>query len=329
MKNRLTFYFISLIVICAATAYPIYMGVTALTAYHKQGFVEAANYPKYIIPYTPLSIALLLVVALMPFLYEACRKHALPIASVTGTVVFLVCERYLETVKVLVGHKDLPIAGPVEVSIESWQLGLCASIPQVTKALTEAVEAVPAALDPIYAVDDPSFKVHFYLIALVILLALTHVVYGFTEMFRENHFEKKRPLIAQLFAVVIFVGLCILACFTAFYRTGTMDVSPISAFLMSVFFILFGVTSGTYFACLFYGKSRPLSVVVPVVMALATTLAMYVGELVMTGGELFKFGTGWLFDPIAGIPYAIIDILVILLAGAITFGLTRLLAPAR
>ena len=330
MTNRQrAFYVTSLIVTFVATAYPIYMGVTALTAYQTNGFVEAANYPKYIIPYTPLSVALLLVVAFMPLLYGTCRKYALPIASLIGAVVFFVCERYLETVKVLVGYKDLPVAAPVKVSVQSWQLGLCASIPQVTETLTETVEAVPEALNPIYAVDDPSFKIHFYLIALVILLAVTHVVYGFTKMLREEKFEKKKPLIAQLITVAIFVGLCILACFTSFYRTGTMDMSPLSALLMSMFFILFGVTSGTYFGCLFYGRSTLLSVVVPVVMTLATTVAMYVGELVMTGGELFKLGSGWLFDPIAGIPYAIIDVLVILLAGAITFGLTRILAPQK
>ena len=96
---------------------------------------------------------------------------------------------------------------------------------------------------------------------------------------------------------------------------------------MSVFFIVFGVTAGTYFGCLFYNRNKWLSVAVPVVVALSTTIAMYVGELMLTGGVLYKFGAGWFFQPAAGTPYSIIDVLVIMLSGIATYALMRKLAP--
>lgn len=145
-KSR-AFYFLSLGVILAASAYPIHMGVKTMLAYRQFGAVNAADYPKYIIPYTPLSIALILVVTLMPWFYLVFKKYSLPILSLLGTVAFLICERYLETIKVLIGVKESVAAvAPdtvgalsatsqtvVTAPIESWQLGLCASISPVLK----------------------------------------------------------------------------------------------------------------------------------------------------------------------------------------------------
>lgn len=138
-------------------------------------------------------------------------------------------------------------------------------------------------------------------------------------MIKEENYNKKIVLIAQLVSVVLFVGLCILACFTAFYRTGTILISPLSAFLMSLFFIVFGVTFGMYLNCLFYGKRKLLSIFVPSMAAMSTTTAMYAGELVLMDGVLFQFGKGLLFHPIGSIPFAMADIFVILLSGVITY----------
>lgn len=46
-----------------------------------------------------------------------------------------------------------------------------------------------------------------------------------------------------------------------------------------------------------------------------TTIVMYIGELVLTGGKLFKFGNGFLFEPIVKMPFALIDLLVIFVSG--------------
>ena len=46
---------------------------------------------------------------------------------------------------------------------------------------------------------------------------------------------------------------------------------------------------------------------------------MFVGELVLMDGQLFRFGRNLLFLPIGGQPLAAVDFLVILLAGAATY----------
>ncbi|MCL2815709.1 MAG: hypothetical protein FWD23_14020 [Oscillospiraceae bacterium] len=66
MKKSLSTYLISLGAVLLTSVYPIYMGVIMLTAYLRDGDVNATDYPKYIIPYTPVSIALIICVALLP-----------------------------------------------------------------------------------------------------------------------------------------------------------------------------------------------------------------------------------------------------------------------
>jgi hypothetical protein len=193
--------------------------------------------------------------------------------------------------------------------LESWQYSLCMATPQVLKTIGE----------PIYAQNNPAYKIHFYLIALVILLAVINVVYGYSKMIKEKVYDKKLPLLVQLISVTIFIGLCILACFTAFYRNGTINISLISSVLMSIFFIVFGVTFGVYFGCLFYGKKKVLSVMIPAIISAVTTIVMYIGELVLMGGVLFKFGEGGIFEPLSMMPFAIIDFVVILLSGIVTY----------
>jgi len=157
------------------------------------------------------------------------------------------------------------------------------------------------------------------------LLTTIGLIYGFTRMFGIGNYEKRRPLIAQLISVVVFVSLCILACFTAFYRTGEINIAPISAFLMSVFFIVYGITFGVYFGCMLFRKHKFLSIILPSLIAVATTVAMYVGELVLMDGKLYIFGTGFLFTPISEIPFSPWDFTVMLLSGVLTSILLLLL----
>ena len=46
----------------AISAYPIYMGFKVIRSMTLYGFVPQANYPKYIIPYTPIAIAVIAMV---------------------------------------------------------------------------------------------------------------------------------------------------------------------------------------------------------------------------------------------------------------------------
>lgn len=197
----------------------------------------------------------------------------------------------------------------------SWQFSLCVATPEVLRSIGK----------PIYAQNNPAYKIHFYLISIIIIMALVNVVCGFTKMLKNHDFSKKKPLLAQLISAVVFIGLCIIACLTSFYRNGTINISPLSATLMSIFFIVFGVTFGTYIGSIFYGKRKLLSAVVPTVASMATTIVMYFGELILMGGKLFSFGRGFLFAPINSIPFAIIDFIVIIAFGGVTYLLMSLI----
>jgi len=303
------FYFASLAVLLGISVYPIYMGWITLSSNLKNGFVTAADYPKYIIPYTPLCIAAIIAVALMPLWFKICKKYTLPVSSVIGACTFFAFEFGLEKIHILDGYEQLPL--------QSWQYSLCVATPQVLASIGE----------PIYAKNNPAFKVHFYLIALVILFAVLQTVYGFSKMLRENNFTKRKPLTAQLISLVIFIGLCIFACLTAFYRKGTIQLSSLSSFLMGLFFIAFGVTVGVYFGCIFYGRKRALSILLPSIFAMITTAVMYAGELILMDGELFKYGRGAFFEPIGCVPFAAVDLAVILLSGVITCAVLQFLRP--
>lgn len=306
MKYK-NFYLLSLLTITLVSVYPIYMGVVTLGSYLQNGSIYVADYKKYIIPYTPICIALIISAALMPLFFKLFKRYTLPAVSFLGTIIFFASELGFEQIKVIEGYVKMPL--------ESWQLSLCMATPEVLRAIGK----------PIYAANNPAFKIHFYIIAMVIILATLNVLYGFSKMLRNQDFGKKRPLIAQAVSVVIFIGLCIIACFTSFYRNGTINISTLSAILMSVFFIIFGITVGTYCGSIFYEKSKLLSKIIPSIAASLTTLIMYMGELALMGGVLFKYGTGFFFEPIWAIPFALADIAIILVSGVITYIVMELL----
>jgi len=321
------FYLCSLLIIVAASIYPIYMGGKVVLLCLENGVIPVKDYPKYIIPYTPMCMALIVVTAVYPLLYRRLCGKALPAASLLGVILFLIGERAFEQIPVLEGYQQVPL--------ESWQLSLCIATPEVLQSIGK----------PIYAEQNPAFKVHFYLIVMVIILTVTGLLHGYTHMIRENDTAKKRPLLVQTVCVVLFIGFCILACFTAFFRNGTIYISPLSSVLTGSFFVLFGVTAGVYVATLMYAPSEkvvgdklPEEIVagsgrvsgkgkwrvwLPAVIAMFTTTIMYVGELVLMGGELFRFGQGFFFGRLGVIPFSLCDIGIILAAGGVTWGIAK------
>lgn len=303
-----SYYFLSLGAVLLLSFYPLMMGTQILTASIHEGHVNATDYPKYVIPYTPIAIALIVSVAMLPLAVKLCKKYALPVVSFFATGVFLLSELLFEQVTVFSVKEGV-------ADIGSWQSYLCIATPEVIETI-EYKETIGQSLAERYS---PAFKVHFYLIAILIVIAVIGVVYGFGKMVRDKNYDKKKPLIIQTAAVSVFIGLCILACFTAFYRTGELNISTLSSWLMSVFFIVFGLTAGVYAGSLLYFKKPVISRLIPALIAVATTFLMYIGELILMGGVLFKFGSGFLFEPIGGCPFALIDFLVIALSGAITY----------
>ena len=236
MKNKTFrwFYALSMLGVLIASAWPLCMGVRVVRDMIVQGTVMGEDYPKYIIPYLPVALAVIIGVALMPLLIGYCRKYALLAASGVGMGVFLTSELMLENWVI--------VTDTVMAKLESWQMYMCYVSPDMFETRTWR------AIDVLIGEYSPWFKLHFYIIAVVLILAFLNCFYGFGQMIVSGRRERIRHLILQSVAAVLFLGLCILACFTAFWRTGEITVSPLSASLMCLFFVVFGVTMGIFTA---------------------------------------------------------------------------------
>ena len=295
-------YIFSFGTILLASIYPIYMGAIMLLAYMKNGGIDVADYPSYIIPYTPISIAVIICIALLPLVYKLCKKFTLPVLSALGVILFLCAEIGFEQIAVFTDVST-------KMKIETWQLLSCVMTPQVESAVWDSLSIR----------YNPTFKIHFYAIALLIVLAVIGVVYGYYKMAYTQNVIRKKPLAAQLASVLVFIGLCLLACFTAFFRTGDINISPVSAFLMTVFFIVFGITAGVYSGTWLYEKRKFYSIIIPSVIAMLITVVMYIGEMVMMKQSLFRRGNGFLFSPLGNFPLSVFDIMTIILSGIVTY----------
>ena len=196
----------SLAVAVAVSIYPLYMGISVITKMVQNGAVPIEEYPKYIIPYTPIAIALIVGVLLIPLFQRLSRKLDLLFGSITSIAVFFLAERIMET-KVLVQTQEL-------IPLESWQMSLCYIPPEQFETRTwEAVDVLLGGY-------SPAFKIHFYLISVVIIVSLLNCFYGIAKMIRTGDHSRKKALVVQTITSAAFLGMCIWACFTAFYRTG-------------------------------------------------------------------------------------------------------------
>ncbi len=299
-SNYKKYYFFTLIGVLIASFYPLYMGVKVAVDMITNGTVLQENYPKYIIPYTPIAVAILLGVLLMPLF---AKGFALLGGSVCSLGAFLSTELLLE--------KCVNITSDTVVALEDWQMFSCV----VPYDFRETQSLTP--IDILIGDYDPMFKLHFYLISVVIILSVLNCIYGFGEMVRTHNKKRLKALVLQSVSAVLFLGLCILACFTAFWRDGQIQVSVLSAILMSMFFIVMGVTAGIFVGSFILGRGRLVSVFIPSLVSVVVTVLMYVGELILLQGNLYRFGKGVIFEGIADLVLAPVDIAVIILSGAI------------
>lgn len=309
-KTLKKYYAISFFAVLFASAYPIYMGVCVCADMLRFGTVYAEDYPKYIIPYTPIALALIVGVALMPPLFKYIERFALGAGAAISTAVFFASELLLERLVTVTHTVVETVYTPSK--LEDWQMYMCAYFPG------EFEERTLTEVDLLMGEYSPAFKMHFYLISLVLILSILNCFYGFAKMIRTGDTSRKQSLILQSVASGAFLTMCIWACFTAFYRTGEILISPLSAALMTVFFVLFGVTVGIYVISFTIKKRRLLSVALPAASASLTTIVMYIGEMILLDGHVYRFGTGFLFAGIPGIVLAAADIGIIVAAGLLT-----------
>ena len=309
MENKTfrKYYLFSLLGVLLASCYPIYMGISVIVDMIRYGTVYAENYPKYIIPYTPIALALLVCVALIPVALKYFKKYALLFGTVISTVLFFVFEFILERAVTV----TRTVTG-IFSTLEDWQMFMCYVPPNSFE------ERTWTEVDVLMGEYSPAFKLHFYIISIALIISILNCFYGFAKMIHTGDKSRRKSLVIQSVASGAFLGMCIWACFTAFYRNGDIQVSALSAVLMSVFFVLFGVTVGIYIESFTLNKKPLLSVWVPSVSAAVVTLVMYIGEMILLSGHLYRFGDGFFFAGIPGIVLAPVDIVVILGSGVMT-----------
>ncbi len=312
MKNKLfnRYYLLSCIGILIASYYPLSMGVRVISDMIINGSVLKENYPKYIIPYTPISIAIIIGVFLLPLCIKLLGKYATAGGAIISTGVFFLFELLFEQ-KVVVSSAE------TVTKLEDWQMYMC-YVPPEGWGETVTTYKTQTAVDILMGEYNPAFKLHFYIIAIVLIATILNCFYGFGQMIKTGEKKRFKSLVLQSICSVAFLGLCILACFTAFWRDGSIQVSPLSAMLMAIFFVLFGVTVGVFVGSFLLGRRKLASVWVPSVVASTMTFLMYIGEMILLNGHLYKMGTGFVFDSIPGIVFAPVDILVIAASGGIT-----------
>ena len=306
-KTFRKYYLFSLLGVLLASCYPIYMGISVIVDMIRYGTVYAENYPKYIIPYTPIALALLVCVALIPVALKYFKKYALLFGTVISTVLFFVFEFILERAVTV----TRTVTG-IFSTLEDWQMFMCYIPPNSFE------ERTWTEVDVLMGEYSPAFKLHFYIISIVLIISILNCFYGFAKMIHTGDKSRRKSLVIQSVASGAFPGMCIWACFTAFYRNGDIQVSALSAVLMSVFFVLFGVTVGIYIESFTLNKKPLLSVWLPSVSAAVVTLVMYIGEMILLSGHLYRFGDGFFFAGIPGIVLAPVDIVVILGSGVMT-----------
>ncbi len=319
MKNKQfnRYYLISCLGVLIASYYPLLMGVRVITDMITDGTVLKENYPKYIIPYTPISIAVIIGVLLMPLWIKLLKRFALVGGTFISAGVFFALELLFEQ-KVVVETAE------TVVQLDDWQMLMCAYIPPEEYGyVTTVTNKTPVEI--LMGDYNPAFKLHFYIISLVIIFSLLNCMYGFAQSIKTGEKKRIKALVLQSVSAAAFLGLCILACFTAFWRDGNIQVSSLSATLMAVFFILLGVTVGIYAGSFLLGKKTGISVVVPAVLSSLMTLLMYVGEMILLNGNLYRFGKGFFFEEISSLVLAPVDIIVIIISGCVTALIFRLL----
>lgn len=306
MKNKrfIGYYLFSCIGVLIASYYPLSMGVRVITDMIVDGTVLKENYPKYIIPYSPISIAIIIGVLLMPLCIKLFKKFALVGGALVSTGIFFALELLFEQ-KVIVSTAENV------VKLADWQMFLCYANPAATYKTQTAVYVLMGEY-------NPAFKLHFYIISVVLIITILNCIYGFGQIIRTGKKNRLKSLILQSVCSLTFLGLCILACFTAFWRDGSIQVSQLSATLMTLFFVILGVTVGVFVGSFLLGKRKLVSIFIPSVVASAMTLLMYVGEMILLNGHLYRLGTGFIFNDIPGIVLAPIDLLIIIISGFIT-----------
>jgi hypothetical protein len=295
-KNVRRYRFIALAALLAVSAYPLVMGLKLVALQLMYGGVQLQDYARWVIPYTAVCVAALAACALYPA-FGRLGKFAAPAATMLALALFLGLELFVEGVT---------IQSEAAKNALTAQLLSCVYTPRAVWAFS--------------GIYDDSYKIHYYLVSAVILLLCVRLFYGFGGFLSGGKRERKAPLAMQAAAFALFLGLCVLANFTGFFREKTDYLAPLPAFLTGFFFIVLGTSAGIYLGSWLIGRGAALAVWLPAAVSTAACAVMYYGEYRMFGDTLYRFGAGWFFEGLPGLALAPIDLLIIVLGGAAAAG---------
>lgn len=322
-KKYKQFYFISLLVLFALSAYPLVNGTYMAYLSIANGAITPEQYAKYVVPYTAMCLAAILFAALQPLLFRAGRL-ALPAGLAGAYGVFIALEQFFERIQVhttgmaLIDTASLSTDQPQNIAattIDMWQASLC-----VVSPLTRGQAIAYTSQDRyVYVMANGTYKIHYYLIALILITMVCGLIYGIGRMLRSGDRSKSKALMLQGLSTALLLTLCVFANTTAFFRQAAAIQTPLASVLTCIFFIVLGTTVGCYAGSFLLRKRKSIGIGLPVLMAVAAVTLMYVGEAAMMDGNLYRFGAGWFFEPLPGLPPAPVDLLVIMLSGGVTW----------
>ena len=172
MKHKLfcRYYLCSCVGVLLTSYYPLSMGVRVIANILAYGTVWPENHPKYIIPDTPICLAILIGVLIVP----RCMKMFQRYASVGGSIAAIGMFFALE---ILFEQKVVVTAAKTVAKLEDWQMCVCYISPQEGENI--AIYKAKTAIDILMGDYSPAFKLHFYIISLVLILSILHCFYEF------------------------------------------------------------------------------------------------------------------------------------------------------
>ncbi len=321
------FYWLTLAVLLALSAYPLINGVRMAYLNIANGVIEPEQYAKYVVPYAAMCLSIILFAAFQPLI---CKIKRVPftVGLIGAFAAFIAIEQFFESMQIntaamalfdpasLTSGSAVTILPSAEVDI--WQASLCAVSP-----LTREQSVAYATRDrDFYVMANDTYKIHYYLVSFILIAMVCGLVYGIAQMIRSGTGSRKRPLILQGIATAALVALCVFANTTAFFRQAEAIQTPLASILTCLFFAVSGSAVGVYagsFRLGKLGKNKYLGLGLPVLLSAVTVLGMYIGEAAMMDGGLYRFGIGWFFEGLPGIALAPADVIVIGFSAAVTW----------
>ncbi len=322
MVNK-KFYWLTLAVLLALSAYPLINGVRMAYLSIANGAIEPEQYAKYVVPYAAMCSSIVLFAAFQPLICKIKRMPFL-VGIIDAFASFTVIELFFERVKIKTA--GMVLVDPASLSagtaatlpsaeVDIWQASLCV----VSPLTREQSVAYASQSQNFFVMANDTYKIHYYLISLILITMVCGLVYGIAQMVRTGDRSRKKQIILQGVATATLVSLCVFANTTAFFRQAEAIQTPLASILTCLFFVVSGAAVGVYAGSFLLNKNKLFGLGLPVLLSSVTVLGLYIGEAAMMEGGLYRFGTGWFFEGLPGIALAPADILAILISVIMTW----------